>query len=126
MQVFLLHFRSLSVGFSFAVLMAKDLEYLCQHFSLSKKEMGEIRVDSTLLESNIARGERCLVMSLLADRYYNHEALKNTMRKVWQPTQNVSFKDLGSKLLLVEFANVRDKLVFFERGYDLLIIIWFF
>ncbi|XP_041003994.1 uncharacterized protein LOC121249349 [Juglans microcarpa x Juglans regia] len=89
--------------------MAEDLEFLCQHLSLSEKEKGEIHVESTLLKSNIARGECCLVMSLLTNRYYNREALKNTMRKVWQPVYKVSIKDLGSKLFLVEFEADRDK-----------------
>ncbi|XP_035547259.1 uncharacterized protein LOC118348856 [Juglans regia] len=89
--------------------MADDLEFLYQHLSLSEKEKGEIHVESSLLESNITRGERCLVMSLLTDRYYNREALKNMMRKVWQPACKVPFKDLGSNLFLVEFEDDRDK-----------------
>ncbi|KAG6628921.1 hypothetical protein CIPAW_14G046500 [Carya illinoinensis] len=48
-------------------------------------------------------------MSLLTNRYYNREALKTTMKKVWQPVHEVRFKELGSKLLLVEFVDDRDK-----------------
>ncbi|XP_042952131.1 uncharacterized protein LOC122289219 [Carya illinoinensis] len=89
--------------------MAEELESLCQHLSLSEKESCEIHVDSTVLEPNIARGERCLLMTLLTDRYYNREALKSMMKKVWQPIHKVSFKELGSKLILVEFADDHDK-----------------
>ncbi|XP_035547260.1 uncharacterized protein LOC118348857 [Juglans regia] len=96
--------------------MAEDLEFLCQHLSLSEKEKGEIHVESSLLESNIARGERCLVMSLLIDRYYNREALKNTMRKVWQPACKVRFKNLGSNLFLVEFEDDCDKQRIFQEA----------
>lgn len=62
-----------------------------------------------MLEITIRRGEKCLIISLLADQHYNKEALKKTMRKIWRPVKMFSFKDLGPKLILVEFEACWEK-----------------
>lgn len=89
--------------------MEENLEELCQRLSLSEQQQEEILVDTTLLESHKNRGEKCLIMSLLTDKNYNREAFKQIMRKIWHPMKKVSFKDLGSRLILVEFEYCIEK-----------------
>lgn len=84
--------------------------------SLSENEEDEIVVESNIIEPTIARGGKCLIISVLTGRYYNRDAFKNTMKKVWQLVMQVTFKELGSKLLLVEFEDERDKNRVFREG----------
>lgn len=84
--------------------MADELE-MYQNLSLFEKERGELVVEPQDNESTVARRDKCLVVSLLIEKYYNRDAFKNTMRKIWQPVQKLVFKELGSKLLLVEFKD---------------------
>lgn len=64
-------------------------------------------METNKLEDTMTRGEKCLI-KLLIDRYHK-EALKQTMKEIWRPMENISLRDLGPKLILVEFEGNRDK-----------------
>lgn len=73
--------------------------------SLSEQEKEEIIVEDVLLEETKQRGEHCLLVSLFTDKHYNRQAFKQTLRENMASCE----EDLGSKLLLVEFEDQREK-----------------
>ncbi|XP_042944586.1 uncharacterized protein LOC122278462 [Carya illinoinensis] len=64
----------------------------------------------------LERGANCLIMKLLIKKHYNHEAFKQTMRKVWRLVKGVKFRDLNSEFMSVEFDDTRDKLKVMREG----------
>ncbi|XP_035542065.1 uncharacterized protein LOC118344779 [Juglans regia] len=89
--------------------MEESQEVLSQRLSLSEQEKEEIIVEEVLLEETKQRGEHSLLVSLLMDKHYNHEVFKQNLRRIWRPVKKIWFKELGSKLLLVEFEDQREK-----------------
>lgn len=49
------------------------------------------------------------MIKLLSQKYFNREAFKATMRKVWKPTKPLWFHELGAGLLMAEFEDPSDK-----------------
>ncbi|KAG7944593.1 hypothetical protein I3843_15G110000 [Carya illinoinensis] len=89
--------------------MGETLEALWHRLSLLELEKEEVIVDEGLLEETKQRGEHCLLVSLLTEKPYNREAFKQMLKKIWHPMKKIWVKDLGSKLLLVEFEDQREK-----------------
>lgn len=50
-----------------------------------------------------------MLVKLLTNRYYNQEAFRITMRKVWRPAKSLHFQEMGAGLMLAEFENYNDK-----------------
>lgn len=73
--------------------------------SMSEKEKDEILMEPKIIEPTITHGGKCLIIYVVTYSYYNRDAFKNTMKKVRQTVMQVTFKELGSKLLLVEFED---------------------
>ncbi|XP_042958115.1 uncharacterized protein LOC122293643 [Carya illinoinensis] len=46
---------------------------------------------------------------LSTEKPYNREAFKQTLKKIWRPVKKIWVKDLGSKILLVEFEDHQEK-----------------
>ncbi|CAN1293088.1 hypothetical protein LINPERPRIM_LOCUS21885 [Linum perenne] len=68
-----------------------------------------------------------LVGFLLTDKNYNFQAFQNTIAGLWRPGRGVSFKDIGSKLMLIRFNHIVNLLRVLELGpwsfdYGLLIL----
>lgn len=57
----------------------------------------------------ISRGNDCLLVELLTKRYYNCEAFKRTMKKIWLPVKAMRFRELESEILMAEFENIKHK-----------------
>lgn len=63
--------------------MEDDLHILYTKMSLTEKESEYVVVDLDELANVLPCGEKCLFTKLYTDKYYNKEAFKGTMRKVW-------------------------------------------
>lgn len=48
-------------------------------------------------------------MKLLTNKYFNREAFKATMKKVWCPIKLLRFHEMGEGLMLAEFADQNNK-----------------
>lgn len=61
------------------------------------------------LEDVLSKGIMCLIAKLLTNLMYNREAFKQTMRKIWRLKKPIHFHELGSRIVLIEFEETRDK-----------------
>ncbi|XP_042950030.1 uncharacterized protein LOC122282137 [Carya illinoinensis] len=95
---------------------ADNLDELYVSLSLKEKENKEVSVEPSRLEEVLERGENCLIMKLLIQKHYNHEAFKQTMRKVWRLVKSVKFHDLNAELTVVEFEDSRDRAKVIREG----------
>lgn len=57
----------------------------------------------------LSRGKNCLLVELLSKKYFNREAFKATMQRVWKPIHTVKFYELGDGIMLAEFKDQSDK-----------------
>ncbi|XP_042964587.1 uncharacterized protein LOC122298799 [Carya illinoinensis] len=89
--------------------MEDDLLVLYTKLSLTEKESEDVVIESENLEEVLPRGEKCLFMQLFTGKYFNWEAFKGMMRKIWRTIMGVCFRDLSSTMFLVEFDDVSDK-----------------
>lgn len=56
-----------------------DLEDLCNRLLLTELEVEEIQANVHEVNEVINWGEHCLLLKLLSNHYFNHEAFKTTM-----------------------------------------------
>ncbi|XP_042942846.1 uncharacterized protein LOC122277028 [Carya illinoinensis] len=96
--------------------MEEELRALYEKLSLTAEESAGVVVETERLEDVRVRGEKSLMVRLLTERYFNREAFKQTMRRVWRPTKNIKFRDLTQGLMLVEFDEPRDKVRVLHDG----------
>lgn len=85
------------------------MEVICERLSLTDLEQEEIHVDLSSVEEVISRGNDCLLVELLTKRYYNCEAFKRTMKKIWLPVKAMRFRELETEILMAEFENIKHK-----------------
>ncbi|KAJ0095074.1 hypothetical protein Patl1_15894 [Pistacia atlantica] len=71
--------------------------------------MKAVVVALDVLQDVLPYEKKCLLMRLFTEKYYNKEAFKGMMRKVWRTVLGVRFRDLSPDLFLVEVENGRDK-----------------
>ncbi|KAJ0017104.1 hypothetical protein Pint_10782 [Pistacia integerrima] len=64
--------------------MAEDLDELYASLSITEKENEAVMVTLNDLQDVLPYGEKCLLMRLFTKKYYNKEAFKGTMRKIWK------------------------------------------
>lgn len=60
-----------------------DLPILYTKLSLTKKESEDVVVEMENLDVVLPCGGKCLFMKLFTEKYFNKEAFKGTMQKVW-------------------------------------------
>lgn len=60
-------------------------------------------MEPNLVDEVMDRGKNYLVVKLLSQKYFNREAFKATMKKVWKPSKPIHFYEMGLGLMLVEF-----------------------
>ncbi|XP_042942902.1 uncharacterized protein LOC122277085 [Carya illinoinensis] len=89
--------------------MEEELHKLWKGFTLTEQESGLVRVEKDVTKVLVAKGKRCLLMMINADRVVNKEALRTTMSKVWRPEGWIQFKEVGNNGMLVEFQHESDK-----------------
>lgn len=51
-----------------------------------------------------------MLVKLLTKKYYNREAFKSTMKKIWHPVKPLCFSEIGDGLMVSEFEEYSDKL----------------
>ncbi|XP_041001563.1 uncharacterized protein LOC121247253 [Juglans microcarpa x Juglans regia] len=102
--------------FGLRLMMDVDIESLYANLLLSEKECEDAAVDVHQVENVLARGEHCLLIKLLTRKHYNHEAFKQTMRKIWRPVRSMKYCDLSPVFTLVEFEDPRDKMKVLKEG----------
>ncbi|XP_042950312.1 uncharacterized protein LOC122282425 [Carya illinoinensis] len=89
--------------------MAEDLEFLYGKMSLIETEKEVVAVDDEIVQENLVRGKKCLIVQLLTTKHYNKEAFKQVLRKIWRPLQPLRLQSLGTKFLIAEFEDVKDQ-----------------
>ncbi|KAF5458477.1 hypothetical protein F2P56_022503 [Juglans regia] len=89
--------------------MDEVLQKKWEGLSLTEQEYDTMRVGSEVLEPLKAKGKRCLLIMINADRVVNRQAFRTTMSKVWRSEGWFQFKDVGENRMLVEFQHERDK-----------------
>lgn len=62
------------------------------------------------------RRKTFLLVKLLSQKYFNKEAFKSTMKKVWKPLKPIWFHEIGEGLMLTEFENIHDKVRVIRDG----------
>lgn len=55
------------------------------------------------------RGKSYILLKHFTSKYYNQEAFKATMRRVWRPTKSLNFHKMGKGFLMLEFELQSDK-----------------
>ncbi|XP_042973000.1 uncharacterized protein LOC122304802 [Carya illinoinensis] len=96
--------------------MEEELWVLYIKLSFTAKESAGVVVETGRLEDVRAQGEKSLMVRLLTERYFNREAFKQTMQRIWRPTKSVKFRDLTLGMMLVEFDDPRDKIRVLHGG----------
>lgn len=83
---------------------------LCNRLQATELENKEIIVELESVEEVINRGKKCLLVKLLTNKYYNREAFKSTMKKIWRPVKPLCLSEIGDGLMMAEFEEYYDKL----------------
>lgn len=68
-----------------------DINSIYELLKTTKLENEELVVDYNSIEEVVSRGKSYLLLRLLTTQYYNWEAFKNTMRRVWRPIKALRF-----------------------------------
>ncbi|XP_042950058.1 uncharacterized protein LOC122282169 [Carya illinoinensis] len=89
--------------------MEEALRKKWEGLTLIEQESDTMRIEETVLEPLVEKGNRCLLLQLIAERTVNKQAFKTTMSKVWRPEGWIQFKEVGDNRLLAEFQHERDK-----------------
>lgn len=84
------------------------MDALCMRLESPDLEEVEIVVD-TRVDEVIKREKNCLLLKLQTSHYCNWEEFKMTMRKVWKPSGEIRFFDMGVGIILVKFDDHLDK-----------------
>lgn len=58
----------------------------------------------------LSRGKNFLRTKLLLNKYYNYEAFKVTMKRVWKLGKLIQFHEMGADLIMIEFKDLSDKI----------------
>lgn len=89
--------------------MEVEVEELCDQLSLTELENEELQVHVSPLEEVISKGRNCLFAKLHTSRPYNQEAFMATMRKICRPIKLIHFLQVGSRMMMIEFEDRKDK-----------------
>lgn len=79
------------------------VDTLCECLKTTDLENEELQVELGLVDKVVEKGKKCLVVKLLTRKYFNWEAFKMTMKKVWHPTKSLRFSDMGESLMMAKF-----------------------
>lgn len=85
--------------------MDEGVAHLCEQLRLMELENEETHIELSSVEEVVNRSKNCLLVKLLSTKYYNREAFKVTMKKVWCPTQALRFSEIRDNLMMAEFEN---------------------
>lgn len=84
--------------------MDVPIESLYQNLNLTDQEDDIFHMDDQELGAMVARTDKCLVLRILTDKYYNTQAFWHTMKRAWKLPQEVRFRDLGGQISLAKFT----------------------
>lgn len=89
--------------------MDDSVDTLCEQLKLTKLKKEEIVVELNEVKEVVNRGKNCLLVKLLTRKYFNKQAFKSTMKKLWRPTKSLHFSKMGAGLMIAEFEDLNDK-----------------
>lgn len=81
----------------------------CERLMWMDLKQEEIAMEPSLVEEVNSRGQNCLLVKLLSQKYFNREAFKGKMKKVWKPVKPLCFCEMGMGMMLAEFEEPNDK-----------------
>lgn len=93
-----------------------DVNSIYKLLKITKLENEELVVDYNSIKEVVSKGKSCLLLRLLTTQYYNREAFKNTMRRVWCPIKALRFYKMGNSPLMAKFKQHNDKLKIMHDG----------
>jgi hypothetical protein len=104
------HFLSLILGLKRRiVVMAEELLEEWQKFSLTEDESPGFTLDDDAMGNSRVIGSHCLLGKLITDRYFNKEALKNNMLRLWGVSRGITVQDMGDNLFVFQFKNAYER-----------------
>lgn len=65
-------------------MMAEGLERFCEWLRATDLENEKILIERGSIDDVVYCGINNLLMKLMSNRYYNREAFKTTIRKIWR------------------------------------------
>lgn len=89
--------------------MAEELEELWKKLSFIEDEDEDIVLGDNSTKTAKEIGKNCVVMKILTQCSINIEALRKTMRILWQTNKPVQISKIEEDLFLVEFGDPKDK-----------------
>lgn len=78
--------------------MENGVENLCECLMITDLNKEETHVELSLVDEVVSRGKNCLLVKLLSKKYFNREAFKATMKKVWRPVKLLCFSEMAAVL----------------------------
>ena len=85
--------------------MAEDLVEEWRKFSLTEDEAPGFTVDGDAMGNAKVLGSHCLLGKLITDKYFNKEALKSSMLRLWGLACGITIQTIGANLFVFQFKD---------------------
>ncbi|GMY22288.1 protein at-4/1 [Fagus crenata] len=85
--------------------MAEDLVEEWRKFSLTEDEAPGFMVDGDAMGNAKVLGSHCLLGKLITDKYFNKEALKSSMLRLWGLACGITIQTIGANLFVFQFKD---------------------
>lgn len=81
----------------------------CDKLKATKLESEEIIVKLELVEEVLSREKKYQLVKLLSSKYYNREAFKSTMKKIWRLIKPLRFFEMGGGWMMAKLEDYINK-----------------
>ncbi|GMY34303.1 hypothetical protein FCV25MIE_29545 [Fagus crenata] len=85
--------------------MANDLVEEWRNFSLTENEALGLTIEDDAMGSSKAMGSHALLGKLLTEKYFNKEAFKATMLRLWGVSRGITVQGIGDNLFVFNFKD---------------------
>lgn len=85
--------------------MEENLLAEWRKFSLTEAEAPGFVVEDDAMGISKALGSNCLLGRLITDKYFNKEAMKSSMLRLWGLARGITVQDIGENLFVFQFSN---------------------
>ena len=89
--------------------MADNLKEMWRRFSLTEEEQTDVIIEKDWVEDLSEKSRNCLLGKLVMKKNVNMEAMKVVFTKLWKIREGMSVREVGERLFIFHFENVREK-----------------